>query len=184
MPHESSTEDPHPSHRDTPERGLILDELTGVYSIEYLAHQMRSQVAHAVRHGNPLSLILFSVDFLDEITKSFGEPARDRILAEVAELVRDHVRDEDVVARYGETEFAVLCVDTPLPAAGFLAKRIRQSVESGGLTYRGMELPVTVSLGLATLDLQSDADEQPVMSRRAEAALRRAQATGNCLVVG
>ena len=180
----SSTSNEHPPHRDTPEPGLILDELTGVYSIEYLAHQMRSQIAHAVRHRNPLSLILFSIDYLDEITRSLGAGARDRLLADVAALVKEHVRDEDVVARYGETAFAVLCVDTPLAAAGFLAKRIRQAVESSDLSYRGMEVPVTVSLGLADLDLEADADEHPLMSRRAEAALRRAQASGNCLVAG
>lgn len=182
MRNESSTDGPRPSSHGPAERGLIHDALTGVYSIEYLEHQMRSQIAHAVRRRSHLSLILFSVDFLDEITGSFGLGARDAILVEVGELVGEHVRDDDVLARYGESEFALLCADTPLPAAGFLAKRIRQAVESGGLTYRGMELPVTVSLGLASLD--PDTDDQPLMTQRAEAALRRARASGNCLVVG
>jgi len=166
----------------TPPKGhLIHDALTGVYSIEYFEHQVRSQVAYSLRHARPLSLLVVAVDYLDELTQSFGAPARDAILGRVAERMKEDIREEDVLARYGAGEFAVLCVDTPQQAASFLATRIRQSVESAGLAHAGMELPVTISLGVATLE-PSD-EEHHAMVASAEGALTRARVTGNCVVV-
>ena len=159
----------------------IHDALTGVYSIEYFEHQVRSQVAYAVRHSRPLSILIVAVDYMDELTQSFGAAARDKLLARVAEHLRESIREEDVLARYGTGEFAVLCVDTPKEAASFLATRMRQTVETAALTHAGMELPITVSLGVATLDPR---DEEPhAMVESAEGALSRARATGNCVVV-
>ncbi len=159
----------------------ILDTLTGVYSIEYFEHQLRSQLAYALRHDRDLSVILIAVDYLDDMTETFGREAQGRILARVAELVREHVRDEDVLARYGRGELALLCRDTKLAAAGFLAKRLRQAVESAGVSHGGLELPVTVSVGVATID--PEVDEKTPMMERAEAALARARATGNTIVL-
>lgn len=176
-----------PTHEPsaTPPEGLkgpmIHDTLTGVYSIEYFEHQVRSQVAYSLRHERPLSMFLVAVDYLDELTRSFGAGARDAIFVRVAERLRENIREEDVLARYGTDEFALLCLDTPKEAATFLATRMRQSVESAGLTHAGMELPVTVSVGVATLD-PSD-EEHHAMVESAEGALARARGTGNCVVV-
>ncbi len=164
-----------------PEGARIFDELTGVYSIDYFEHQLQQQIAYSLRHVRPLSIVLFAVDYVEELTEGFGREARDGILARVAEVVKEHVREEDVLARYGLAEFALLCRDTPQEAAGFLATRIRQSVESAGLSHAGLELPVTVSLGVAALTLSGD--EHSAMVQRAEDALARARATGNCTVV-
>lgn len=158
----------------------ILDEVTGVYSIEYFEHQMRSQVAFALRRGHPVSVILFSVDLLDDLTLAYGRDGRESILAGVAEMVRQHVRDEDVLARYGRDEFALLCLDTPAKAAAFLATRIRQSVEAGLVHHGDLELPVTISLGVATIPPGVKQDSGAV--GRAEDALARAREKGNTVV--
>lgn len=164
-----------------PAPATILDPLTGAYSIDYFEHQMRSEVAYSLRHGMPLSLVLFSVDYVGDLTEAFGKPAVERILAHVVRVVAELVRTEDVLARFGRHEFALLCRGTPIHAAGFLAKRIRQEVESSGVGHMGLELPITVSLGVATL--QSDSEEHSDVVRSAERALADARATGNCLVV-
>jgi len=169
------------SGRDPAEGGSILDAQTGVYSIEYFEHQLRQQIAFAFRHETPLSLILFGVDHLEDLATGFGRGARDALVLRVAAVVREHVRDEDVLARYGVGTFGLLCPDTPIQAAGFLATRIRQSVESAGLTYRGMELPITVSVGAAALPPSTE--EHSAVVQRAEDALDRASATGNCVVL-
>lgn len=158
----------------------ILDELTGIYSIEYFEHQMRSQISYALRHERPLSIVLFAIDHLDELTEGFGRQAADALLVRVAELVREHIRDEDVLARYGVGEFAVLCRETSIQPAGFLGTRIRQAVESAGLTHKGLELPITVSVGAAEL---SPKPEHSAVVQRAETALSRARVTGNCVIL-
>ena len=162
-------------------QALIFDGLTGLYSIEYFEHQMRSEMAYALRHDMPLSLILIAVDYVEDLTKAFGAEARDRILLRVADQVREHVRTEDVLARYGLSMLALLFRGTPLEAAAFLGTRIRQSVESAALAHKGMELPITVSLGVATLS--PGMEEHPAVVQNAERALAQARKRSNCVVV-
>lgn len=173
-----------PDGREAPraQEGGIHDSLTGVYSIEYFEHQMRSEVAFALRHGTPISLVLMALDYVDELTRAFGAEAHDRALLLVAAEVKALIRAEDVLARYGANELALLCRGTRLEAAGFLATRIRQTVESSALDHRGGELPISVSLGVATL--ASGIREYAAVVQSAERALDRARAAGNSVVLG
>jgi diguanylate cyclase (GGDEF)-like protein len=169
----------------------IFDALTGVYSIDYFEHQLRSEVAYSLRHRMPLSLVLVAVDHLEDLTDSFGKDARDHILVSIAEEVLEHTRTEDVLARYGVGMLALLVRGATLEAGAFMAKRIRQSVESAHLSHNGMELPITVSLGVATLDLPppqtGEELDEPIehasLVESAERALGRARAASNCVVV-
>ncbi|MEM9188985.1 MAG: GGDEF domain-containing protein [Myxococcota bacterium] len=159
----------------------IFDIRTTAYSIEYFEQQMESEVAYSLRHQMPLTLALFSVDHYEDLFEAFGESARDQILRRVVDEVRNLIRTEDVLARYGTSEFGLLCRGIPLRAAEYLTTRIRQSIEGATISHQGMEVPVTVSIGLASLSPKTEAPLD--MVRSAEGALARAQASGNCIVV-
>ena len=67
----------------------------------------------------------------------------------LSKIAHHTVRTEDVFARYGGEEFAVLCRGVPLPSAGVLGERLRQSVETTAFEHEGTRMPITISVGVA-----------------------------------
>jgi diguanylate cyclase (GGDEF)-like protein len=95
----------------------------------------------------PLSLILLDVDHFKSFNDTFGHPAGDDVLRQIASAMSGCCRTTDVPARIGGEEFAVLLPGTGTEGAEVLAERIRQAIEAGPWPLR----PVTASFGIATL---------------------------------
>ena len=102
------------------------------------------------------------------------------MLQQTCQLLESTVRAEDVVARFGGEEFAVLCRDTDQWQAGILAERLRQVVEEAALQFEGQSIPVTVSIGVAALWEGGTASSDSLVEA-ADRALYRAKGSGrNC----
>ena len=95
----------------------LRDPLTKVYNRRAFDDRLEGDLSHAKRHGAPLSLLLFDLDFFKSVNDTYGHVAGDFVLAKFAELVASMVRREDMFARYGGEEFAMICRSTPLAAA-------------------------------------------------------------------
>ncbi len=160
---------------------LILDPQTGAHSIDYLEYQMRSEVAYSLRHGMPMCLVLLSVDGYEELVATFGGEAQNGALQELVGELQAHIRTEDILARYGVAEFALLLRGTPLAAGKQLAQRICESVDAAQFTHEGVELPITTSIGVGALTPAVEQHSQVVQS--AERALQAARKIGNTVVV-
>jgi len=89
---------------------------------------------------------MLDVDYFKEFNDTFGHPAGDQVLKQMARILREASRSSDVVARYGGEEFVVILSETDADGAVDAAERIRQAVES----YKWEGRPVTVSIGAAT----------------------------------
>lgn len=128
------------------------DALTRLYNRRYFAERLVAEVAYARRHQSPLSLILLDIDHFKAVNDKLGHLAGDGVLCSVADEILRVVRTEDVVARYGGEEIAVLARATSRDAGARLAERIRASVAE--LRVNGTDtapMRVTVSLGVACL---------------------------------
>ncbi len=148
------------------------DGLTGLKNHRFFREALESHISLSRRKGLPLSVVMIDVDQFKPFNDSFGHPAGDEVLRDVARLLRSCVREHDVVARYGGEEFAVLLPTTDVEAGKALAERLRQAVEEHPWQLR----PVTISLGIATLDL---AARRPVaMIEDADRSLYRSKAEG------
>lgn len=125
----------------------ITDGLTGLQNHRAFQERLVEEFERAARYQIPLSLLLLDVDQFKRFNDSFGHPAGDRVLRDVARILRETARASDFVARYGGEEFAVLLCNTDLSAAIRAAERFRVAVESHLWDQR----PITLSIGVAAV---------------------------------
>ena len=127
------------------------DALTGIYNKRYFLDQLKKDFAYARRHRNPLSLIAFDLDHFKQINDVYGHPAGDFILRELAGVVGRALRSEDWFARVGGEEFAIIERAADEAQVRTMAERIRRTVEAHRFAWEAHRIPVTISLGVATL---------------------------------
>ncbi len=126
------------------------DSLTKLYNHGYFQEVLESEVNKSIRYGNQLSLLLLDIDFFKQINDTYGHPAGDVVLIEIATLLGQLVRKCDIVARYGGEEFGIILPETGLNSAKVLAQRLRRGIEQKIISYQEQELSVTVSIGLSS----------------------------------
>ena len=163
-------------------RMTILDGLTGVHNKRYLLEFLERELAGAVRHGHPLSLVMFDLDHFKRINDERGHLAGDHVLKEIAARVRARVRREDLFARYGGEEFACVLPSTALDGAIAFAEQIRRLICERPVTFDGTSITVTASLGVACAAKESGVDG-PALIKRADDNLYAAKHGGRNQVV-
>ncbi|MGA7613717.1 MAG: GGDEF domain-containing protein [Thermoanaerobaculia bacterium] len=127
----------------------ILDELTGIFNRRRYDAEVDRDFARSRRHGTPLSLIIFDIDGFKSINDEYGHPAGDAVLQQMARLVEQHIRREEIFARSGGDEFLILCPDVPLSGATTLAEKLRARVAANEFDLGSGTIPVTCSFGVA-----------------------------------
>tara|TARA_Y100001954_G_scaffold237846_1_gene302985 strand:+ start:2984 stop:3895 length:912 start_codon:yes stop_codon:yes gene_type:complete len=127
------------------------DALTGIHNKKYFVDHLKKEFAYAFRHHEPLSLILFDIDFFKKVNDTYGHLAGDYVLKELAGTVKEALRQEDLFARYGGEEFAVVLKNTDKNHALLIAERLRAMIESQSFHFDGNDMDVTISLGASTL---------------------------------
>ena len=154
----------------------ITDGLTGLNNRKRLDAILAEQLALFRRHHRPFAVVMLDLDHFKELNDTYGHLGGDRVLSNVASLLRRCVRSVDHVARYGGEEFAVVLVEATLKGALDTAERIRSSVEASRIFVDDRPVSVTVSLGV-TRSRDGDVRPEDVLSR-ADAALYEAKHTG------
>ncbi len=145
------------------------DGLTGIKNHRAFQERLREEFERATRYNASLSLILLDVDKFKEYNDTFGHPAGDMALIEVAQVLQELVRSADTVARYGGEEFVILLPCTDRDGALACAERFRAAIET-----RLWDRAVTASFGVATYDhptiqaetLLAQADEALYQSKK------------------
>lgn len=130
-------------------QSAIQDPLTGLYNRRYLDERLGAELSAALRHGRPLSLLLIDIDHFKSVNDQHGHLAGDEALRVTSLVLRDTVRKEDVLARFGGEEFVVLARETELSGGRTLAERLRGAVEQRPCAWKDEDLRVTVSVGVA-----------------------------------
>ncbi|UTI64756.1 diguanylate cyclase [Paraconexibacter antarcticus] len=161
------------------ERQAVTDELTGLANRRRFQQVLSGEVERSRRFGQPVGLVMLDIDNFKKVNDTYGHPAGDLVLREVARVVREASREIDEPARYGGEEMAVILPGTDVEGAFQLAERIREDIAELRLPIRTAEdepLRVTASFGVATHP-HSAADPRSLIAG-ADAALYEAKHSG------
>lgn len=155
------------------------DKLTGATSRQVFEFYFKQAVARCKRRDESLSLVLLDIDFFKLINDSYGHQSGDLVLTRIAQLIKSHVREEDIVCRWGGEEFLLLLSGCDLDRARGITEIIRSAVAGLQFHFNNQVVRVTISAGLAELQ-HSEAFAQVV--ERADHHLYEAKHAGrNCI---
>lgn len=153
----------------------LTDSLTGVQNRRYFEHRCLIEISQAQRHARPLACMFLDIDKFKRINDSYGHQSGDVVLRGVADVIQAQLRTSDTIARYGGEEFVVLLPQTAASHALEIAERIRVAVAARPFQSPSEQaVPVTISIGLAMLPLDTAADEPAAQAARLVAAADRA----------
>lgn len=127
----------------------VRDGLTGLFNRRYFDERVESEHAFAVRHRSALSVLLCDIDHFKRVNDVHGHQAGDAVLRAVAAELRERVRTEDVVARFGGEELVIIARGVDVNGTRQFAERLRAIVAAMRIDYEGQQLGVTVSIGIA-----------------------------------
>ena len=155
----------------------LRDDLTKTFNKKYFTDRLESEFAFAMRTKADLSLVVFDLDHFKTINDTHGHPVGDVVLSDMAQVVAALIRAEDVFARVGGEEFAVICRATDRVQGLAVAERVRQAV--AGHTFRADDklIPVAVSAGVASIPDTHITDTQSLIAA-ADHALYEAKHMG------
>ena len=154
-----------------------LDPLTGVANRRSLIAALDRDMARAQRMREPMALMMVDIDHFKNVNDRYGHPAGDKVLCSVVEVLRERVRSQDLVGRYGGEEFMVLLPDTTAKGGYLLAQQLCEAVQALRLEHEGQPIPVTVSIGVYGGRLQPG-DHWDMLISAADRALYEAKDRG------
>lgn len=133
----------------------ITDELTELYNRRYFFSKLQVELSRAKRHHYPISCLLIDIDFFKMVNDTYGHPAGDKVLREVAGLLKGSCRISDTIARYGGEEFIQFLPETEAQGAGLLAEKLRALVESHLIQVDSThQLQITISIGVVSFSAE------------------------------
>lgn len=156
----------------------MIDELTGLYNRRWLNKMFDREVKRCIKAKSPLCLVMLDIDHFKEYNDQYGHLAGDHVLCFIAKILRDQLRPNDMITRYGGEEFAVLFPRIHLETTFNIAERVRKAIEVTSAEFLEPS-PITVSLGIAQM---MEGDTLQSLLEKTDAALYRAKDKGrNCI---
>jgi diguanylate cyclase (GGDEF)-like protein len=153
------------------------DALTGLANRGVFEDQLVRDWDACRRHNAPLTVIIADLDHFKAINDTYGHPAGDEVLRQVAKMLTRSARSSDLVARYGGEEFVVVASNCPLAAGVALAKRCRSLLAERAISVDAIPIMVTASVGVAAATFETQ-DSPIQLFRRADQALYHAKRSG------
>jgi diguanylate cyclase (GGDEF)-like protein len=157
-------------------RLTTIDGLTQIFNKRYFLETIEREIARSQRYRRELSLVMFDIDHFKKVNDTYGHLAGDYVLKHLAQAVKTRIRREDCFARYGGEEFSIVLPEIDGLNAKPFAEKIRQLVEATEFRFENTAMPVTISMGVATMDVES-VDPQALI-KRADERLYEAKSSG------
>jgi len=158
------------------------DGLTGLYNHRYFQETLARDFDRVCRYKEFFSLLLFDIDFFKKFNDTYGHQVGDIVLKTLGGLITEVKRNSDLSARYGGEEFVLILYHTDKEGAAQIAERLRSAVESHTILHDGLELKVTISIGVACFPNEEIQDTKTLISC-ADIALYKAKELGRNQVV-
>lgn len=153
------------------------DPLTNLWNRKGILEIMRREVGRASRGGAPLSVIMLDLDYFKQTNDTYGHPAGDALLVELANRMQESIRSYDAVGRMGGDEFLVVLPECDTESVLYLAERIRKNLALSNSVLPRDAFPVTASMGLASTSMGIGLDAHDLILA-ADSALLNAKRRG------
>ena len=160
------------------ERKTEIDQKTGLFNHQYFMQHLKKELDRANRFDRPVSVIMIDLDLLRNINNTYGHLAGDEVLTGIARILKQSVREYDVVARFGGEEFAIMLPETSIQQSFERAEIIRHAIERMDFTIPTSVTPIkaTISLGIAERESFTQTTEEII--HNADTALYHAKLSG------
>lgn len=156
----------------------VTDGLTQLANHKHFSERLAVEVKRATRYNSSLSLMMIDIDFFKLINDKYGHLTGDKVLKDIAQIIKENVRESDIPARYGGDEFALILPETDIKQAYTVAEKLRKKVEEYIFTLEDVEdaAKLTTSLGVAMLtpEMKQSTD----LIEKADQAMYRAKKDG------
>jgi diguanylate cyclase (GGDEF)-like protein/PAS domain S-box-containing protein len=159
----------------------MTDSLTGLFNMRYFIDFAVLEWERVRRYSRTLSVAMLDIDRFKNVNDTYGHDMGDHVLREIAQRIKNAVRNVDVVARYGGEEFVLLMPETEIELARQVAERIRAAIGETPITSDGPAIPVTVSLGVA--ETNEKVKDFNTLLKNADQALYAAKSAGRNQVI-
>lgn len=169
------------AYHDEIYRLTTVDGLTQVFNRRYFEETLERELSRCARYGRALSLVMIDIDHFKKVNDEHGHLAGDFVLKEVASALKTRIRREDVLARFGGEEFALLLPEVDVKGAALLAEKARRLIEKHRFEFDHTSIPVTVSCGVAAIG--GAVNEAADLVREADSRLYAAKDAGRNRVV-
>lgn len=164
-------------------RLTTIDGLTEAYNKRFFLDVLDRELNRALRYQRTLSLVMFDIDHFKSINDTHGHLAGDYVLRELASLVAQNIRREDIFARYGGEEFALILPEVKSEAAWRVCEKLRRLIETRPFSFADQRVEVTTSFGIrSTRQNEIDVSVEEFI-RDADAKLYEAKSSGRNRVV-
>jgi diguanylate cyclase (GGDEF)-like protein len=157
-------------------RLMTVDGLTEVHNKRYFGEMIEREVSRCRRYGKLFTLVMFDIDHFKKINDTYGHLAGDAVLRKLGGIVRNKVRRDDIVARTGGEEFAILLPEVGVTGGVEVSGKLRALVEGSQFTFEGTNIAVTISFGVAEWKPEMETVEQIV--KAADERLYEAKRSG------
>lgn len=152
------------------------DHLTKLYNLRYFREQLDVQVAQAERDSSTLALIYFDIDHFKKVNDTYGHVAGDKVLVKITECIQAVLRRNELFARIGGEEFAIIVPRSSSETTHNLAERLRKTVETTEMEVsRETKLHVTISIGVVE---KNGCEAAHTLVERADQAMYEAKRAG------
>jgi diguanylate cyclase (GGDEF)-like protein len=166
--------------KDQIRKGAEKDGLTGLHSMQYFLNELRKELSKASRYNRPISICHFSIDSFQKYNAVNGYLAGDEVLRMMSKILNDHLREHDLVARYGGKEFILICPETGKEDALSLAEKLRGVIQNFPFPHKE-RMPkgqITISGGISGYP-EDGTDEVELIRSAVEGARLSKDSGGN-----
>lgn len=159
------------------------DHLTKLYNRRGFINRVEPLWNSGIKNNKSMSIILLDIDWFKSVNDNYGHAVGDKVLEEIAKILKVSIRDGDIISRWGGEEFIIFLPDANLIAAQQVAEKVRELIEKAVISLESISINITASFGAAS----STDDNTPIeeLINSADTLLYQAKENGrNCVHVG
>ncbi len=161
--------------RETLRYQAIRDPLTNLFNRRHMEESLLREIHRIQRRKLSMGVLMIDLDYFKQYNDSHGHEAGDLLLKALGNLIRTHIRREDIPCRYGGEEFVIILIESPLADTCRRAETLRELIK-GLASHKDIRGPVSVSIGVACLPQHGN--DMPTLLRAADQALYDAKKSG------